>query len=83
MKPSFVSVEQIQYFQVRFRIYHGLQLNFVRRCLVGHHLEHLVDGSRQVKEIIRDIELIVLHLGQVKQIINEVLHHFLRINLRL
>ena len=50
---------------------------------MSHHLENLIYGARQIEEVIWNIELVVLKLGQIQQIIYKIFHHFLRVNLRL
>ena len=55
------------------------QLNTLEVCLTLHYIERFENNHRQVKVLLVEFECAVVDLGLVHHVVDELLHHFLRI----
>lgn len=60
-----------------------LKLHLVDSGVVFEDVERLVYALRQAEVLVVYLELVVVHLSQVHEIVNQVLHHLLRVGLDL
>lgn len=44
-------------------------------CVLENDLEAVLDGGAEVEVLLVDFELVVIHLGQVQEVVDEVFHH--------
>lgn len=57
------------------------QLNSVYLGVVFENVEDSIQGLYQVEVLVRNLELVVFHFGEVKEVIDEVLNHLLGVSL--
>lgn len=81
--PSLVSQDLLDHAEVLAVAYFCRQLQLILVSQMGQHFKCLLNRKAQVEKLVADIKGVVLHFGQVEQIIDEILDHALRENLAL
>ena len=82
-EASLVPVDVLKKLEVTFVVNSADQLNLALSSLIRNHLKSFIYGAGQIKIVVVNVELVVLQLCEVEKIVDQVLHHFLGVNLSL